>query len=763
MSTPAANVPLDTIAYDDKATRNFALATVIWGVVGMLVGVIISLQLAWPLMMETLKIDVSFLSYGRLRPLHTNAVIFAFVGNAVFAGVYYSLQRLLKARMFSDALTKFHFWGWQAIIVAAAITLPLGYSTSKEYAELEWPIDIAIALVWVGFGANMIGTIIKRREPHLYVAIWFYLATWFGITMLHVVNSLEIPAGPFKSYSVYAGVQDALVQWWYGHNAVAFFLTTPFLGLMYYFIPKISGRPVYSYRLSIVHFWSLIFLYIWSGPHHLLNSAAPDWLQTLGVVFSVMLLAPSWGGGINGLLTLRGAFDQVRRSAVLKFLVAAITFYMMSTFEGPLLSIREVNALSHNTDWTIGHAHSGALGWNGLLAFGIVYWLIPRIYKTTLHSEAAANLHFWIAIIAIALYTVSMWIAGIMQGMMQLQFDDKGYLVYSDWLRIVQENRPYYWLRVVAGVLYLVGGIIAVWNVVVTIRRAKPLEDESVRVARMTEDPAVAKPVAAALAVPGGAVAKTNALHGLLERWPTLFMGLIAVALVVGGLFEIVPSMIQGALSPRIATVTPYTPLELAGRDLYIREGCVGCHTQMVRTLRAEVERYKDPASGRAEYSRPGEAIFDRPFLWGSKRTGPDLAREGMIKAGDAGAAWHYRHFDEPQKAAEGTVMPHYRWLITNDLTLSDLPAKMRAQSIRPLLETYTDAQIASAVTDAEAQARQVAASLRKDASLGDLKDIERKEIVAMIAYLQRLGVDLFKPVPAIEVKGAVPTAGGKP
>ncbi len=376
------NTQVEKFSYDNNIVRLFANATILWGVVGMLVGLLVAFQLIFPV----LNLNLEYTAFGRIRPLHTNAVIFAFVGNGIFAGVYYSLQRLLKTRMYSDLLGKINFWGWQLIIVSAAITLPLGLTTSKEYAELEWPIDIAIALIWVVFGWNMFGTILKRRERHLYVAIWFYIATFVTVAVLHIVNSFELPVSLFKSYSWYAGVQDALVQWWYGHNAVAFFLTTPYLGLMYYFIPKAVNRPVFSYRLSIIHFWALIFLYIWAGPHHLLYTALPDWAQSLGVVFSVMLIAPSWGGMINGLLTLRGAWDKVRDSAVLKFLVVAVTAYGMSTFEGPMLSLKNVNAIAHFTDWIVAHVHVGALGWNGFLTFGMLYYLFPKLYKTQIFS-----------------------------------------------------------------------------------------------------------------------------------------------------------------------------------------------------------------------------------------------------------------------------------------------------------------------------------------------------------------------------------------
>ena len=739
-ATPAA-ATLDTFAYDNRSVRDFIIATVVWGLVGMLVGVLIALQLAWP----AANFDLPWLSYGRIRPLHTNAVVFAFAGNAIFAGFYYSLQRLLKARMYSDVLSRINFWGWQLIILAAAITLPLGKTTSKEYAELEWPIKIAIAVVWVAFGINMIGTILKRRERHLYVAIWFYIATFLGITMLHVINGLAVPVSFLKSYPVYAGVQDALVEWWYGHNAVAFFLTTPFLGMMYYFLPKAAERPIYSYRLSIVHFWSLIFLYIWAGPHHLLNTALPEWAQTLGVVFSVMLIAPSWGGMINGLLTLRGAWDKVRTSAVLKFLVGAVTFYGMATFEGCLLALRDVNALSHDTDWTIGHVHSGALGWVGLLTFGIIYWMIPRLCRTTLWSEAMANLHFWIATIGICIYAVAMWIAGITEGSMQLAFDSNSHLVYRDWSEIVRATIPFFWVRLGAGLIYLAGMVLCAINVFQTICHGKPVQDETVQAPPLIRDTEYVAQIDAALSKSGWRDFSTS-MHSLVERWPAVMILFAAGALAIGGLCEIVPNMIQGALSPKIASVTPYTPLELTGRDIYIREGCSNCHTQMIRTLRAETERYG------GQYTRPGEGIYDRPFLWGSKRTGPDLGREGVLRPY---AAWHYYHLQRPSSMSTVTVMPNYPWLISDDMDLSDIGTKLAVLAGMPMFTPYKAADIEQAESNARAQALVVANELRKEPRLKDDKDLEKKEIVAVIAYLQRLGTDLGKPSPA-----TVSTAG---
>jgi cytochrome c oxidase cbb3-type subunit I/II len=727
-SRPAA---LEIFSYDDRIVRDFIIATLVWGAIGMLVGVLIALQLAWP----AANFEVSWLTYGRLRPLHTNAVIFAFAGNAIFAGCYYSMQRLLKARLPNDLLSRFHFWGWQVIIVAAAITLPLGITTSKEYAELEWPIDIAIAIVWVSYGVNMLWHIAVRRERHLYVAIWFYLATWIAIAMLHIVNSLAVPYSSLHSYPVYAGIQDALVQWWYGHNAVAFFLTTPFLGLMYYFLPKAAGRPVYSYRLSIVHFWSLIFIYIWAGPHHLLNSAMPEWAQTLGVVFSIVLLAPSWGGMINGLLTLRGAWDRVRTDPVLKFFVAAVTFYGMATFEGSLLSLREVNALSHNTDWTVGHVHSGALGWVGLMVFGVVYWVVPRLWRTPLWSTALANTHFWMATIGIGVYAISMWIAGIMEGVMQLSFDDHARLAYRDWMEIVKATIPFYWIRLWGGATYFVGIGLCLYNIWRTARSSMGVIDEAASAAPMVPDSEYMPKIEAALAR-STMRERGTALHRLIERWPTVMVVLASIAVVIGGACEIIPSLIQGALTPRIASVEPYTPLELTGRDIYIREGCVGCHTQLIRTLRAETERYG------GEYTRPGEGIYDRPFLWGSKRTGPDLAREGVLRPS---IAWQWLHLGNPRAVAPGSIMPSYPWLLSDDTDLTSLPDKMRALAGMPIFTPYSNEAIAHALRDAEIQAKAIADELRKEQRV-DIEGVERKEAIALIAYLRRLGTDLGKP-----------------
>ena len=729
-STPAPTLPprpLDTVAYDNAIVGKFIIATIIWGVVGFLVGLIVAAQMAWP----ALNFDLPWISNGRLRPLHTNAVIFAFAGNAIFAGVYYSLQRLLKARLYSDKLSAIHFWGWQTIIVLAAITLPLGLSTAKEYAELEWPIDLLIAVIWVIFGLNLIGTLFQRRERHLYVAIWFYLATWVAITMLHVVNSAQVPVTLTKSYSMYAGIQDALVQWWYGHNAVAFFLTTPFLGLMYYFLPKATGKPIYSYRLSILHFWALIFIYIWAGPHHLLNSSTPEWAQTLGVVFSLMLIIPSWGGSLNGFLTMKGCGAQVRKDPILWFWIASLTCYTITTFEGCMLSLRNVNALAHNTDWTIGHVHNGALGWVGMMIFAIAYWLVPRLWKTELYSVGLAKAHFWLAAAGIAAYVIALWIAGVTQGVMQLAFTDTGHLQHPSFIDVVHASIPWYWVRLGGGLLYFVGIILCAVNLFKTIARGK-LGDDTVQVAPLAPEAGAGELVSAALAKPDWR-SRTSALHGLVERWPLVMLVGATIALSIGSVVEIVPHLIQGALSPTISTVKPYTPLELTGRDLYIREGCTGCHTQMIRTLRAETERY-------GQYTMPGEHIYDRPFLWGSKRTGPDLAREGVLRPS---AAWQYSHLVKPTALVPGSIMPAYPWMATDDADLSTLSSKLAVLAAAPLYTPYSKQEIADAVVIAQAQAKVIADELRLQPEFKDVQGLEKKELIALVAYLKRLGTDL--------------------
>ena len=702
---------VESFQYDNKTVRNFAIATIIWGVVGMTVGLWIALQLVFPTVLNLQP----YFNFGRIRPLHTNAVIFAFVGNAMFMGVYYSLQRLLKARMFSDVLSKIHFWGWQLIIVAAAITLPLGISTAKEYAELEWPIDIAITLIWVVFGFNMFATIIKRRERHLYVAVWFYIATFVTVAVLHLVNSFELPVTLFKSYSWYAGVQDALVQWWYGHNAVAFFLTTPFLGLMYYFLPKAANRPVFSYKLSIIHFWALIFLYIWAGPHHLLYTALPNWAQSLGIVFSFMLIFPSWGGMINGLLTLRGAWDKVREDVILKFMVVAVTAYGMATFEGPMLSLKSINAVAHFSDWIIAHVHIGGLGWNGMLTFGILYWLIPRIYRTELYSKKLANIHFWLATLGILFYAIPMYWAGWQQVSMWKQFTESGQLKYQ-FLETVTYMAPFYAMRALGGALYLTGAIVGMVNFFKTISKGNLLANED------AQAPALEKTYTKHAG---------EHWHRWIERKPTPFLLLSLVVILIGGLVELVPTFLVKSNIPTISSVKPYTPLELQGRDIYTREGCYTCHSQMIRPFRSETERY-------GEYSKAGEFVYDHPFQWGSKRTGPDLAREGAGNLKKSNT-WHYNHLEEPNAISTGSVMPSYSFLIDANLDTASTPLKINA--MRTLGVPYAADYAHKANQDLMTQAQGISDNLKQDG----IKVAPNKEIIALIAYLQRLGTDITK------------------
>jgi cytochrome c oxidase cbb3-type subunit I/II len=776
------------IVYNDKVVRQFLWASVLFGIVGMLVGIIVALQLAyWPANLAP------YLSFGRLRPLHTNALIFAFVGNMLFSGIYYSTQRLVKARLASDLLSATHFWGWQLIIVAAAVTLPLGISTAKEYAELEWPIDIAIAVIWVVFAINFFWTLGKRREKHLYVAIWFYIATIITIAVLHIVNSFELPVSAWKSYSVFAGVQDAMVQWWYGHNAVAFFLTTPILGIMYYFLPKAADRPVFSYRLSIVHFWGLVFLYIWAGPHHLLYTALPDWAQSLGMVFSLMLWAPSWGGMLNGLLTLRGAWDKVRTDPVLKFLAAGVTFYGMSTFEGPLLSIKAVSGLAHYTDWIIAHVHGGTLGWNGLMAAGMFYWLVPRLYGTKLHSRGAANFHFWIATVGILLYVISMWVAGITQGLMWRAMNETGGLLYPNFVETLIAIRPMYWARLVGGSLYFIGFIIMTWNLIKTAQAGSAVDGE-IEVPVLTEprDKTVpwpklvfGQPIMASVIVMAllfamvlfdGLMSTVLALtavmwivaaiaisirdrnsekipwHRAIEGRAGVFTVIVTLAILVGGIIEIIPLVISVPETIRTTKNVPYTPLELEGRDVYVREGCYTCHSQMIRPFTWETARY-------GKVSTLDDSIFDHPFQWGSRRIGPDLARVG----GKYADVWHYKHMTDPREISPGSNMPPYDHLSQEALDFSKTANKLRV--MRNVGVPYKPDQIQTAEEVARSNAATIAAGLAENAGVAiceepsaDCELLVNSRMVALIAYLQRLGrVPADKPIAAADTKEVAP------
>ena len=745
-------------SYDNSIVRAFLWATIVFGVVGFLLGLTAALMLFYPELPEfffgtddptikSLRVIGSegiqglinsqgAFGFGRIRMLHTSAVIFAFVGNCIFAGAYYSMQRLLKTRLFSDTLSWVHFWSWQIMIVSVVITFLMGINTSKEYAEHEWPIDILITFSWVIFGINMFGTIAKRRVRHLYVAIWFYIGTWIAVAMLHIFNNLEVPLSftGWKSYSAYAGVKDALVQWWYGHNAVAFFLTTPILGLMYYFVPKAADRPVFSYKLSIIHFWSLIFIYIWAGPHHLQYTALPGWVQALGTGFSVMLIAPSWGGMLNGLLTLRGAWDKVRENPILKFFVVAITCYGMATFEGPILATKTLNKIGHYTDWIIGHVHLGALGWNGFIAFGMIYYLVPILWRTKLYSTKMANWHFWLGTMGIIFYAIPLYIAGFTQGLMWKQFNPDGTLIWKNWLDTVEAIIPYYYMRFFGGVLYIFGAILMVINVVATVRAGSFQKDVP------AEAPALAKITKNRKSSEG--------YHLWLERTPLIFSILSFVALAIGGMIQIIPTLLVKENVPTITSVKPYTPLELEGRDLYIREGCNACHSQMIRPFRDEVVRFNGK---NGQYSKEGELVYDRPFLWGSKRTGPDLHRQG----GKNPSSWHFKHMYNPRSTSAGSIMPRYPWLIANKLDRSLTQDKIRF--MKNVYDVpYTDAEIDSANTWANDQAAKIVKDIYNEAP--DIKKaleaekarkganfipLEQREITALIAYLQRLGTDI--------------------
>ena len=744
---------MQTFKYDNKIVKYFLYATIFWSVMAFLFGVIVATLKFFPELpdiifgtddpglfslfgggIEGLANTNGMAGFGRLRMIHTTFAIFAFVGNGFFLGAYYSIQRLVKARMGSDVLSWIHFWSWQLFILLSLVSFLYGFNTSKEYAEHEWPLDILIAVSWILFGVNMLITLAKRRVRHIYVAIWFYLGTWTAVAMLHVFNNLELPVtwsltSP-KSYSLYAGVQDALVQWWYGHNAVAFVLTTPILGLMYYFVPKAANRPVFSYKLSIIHFWSLIFVYIWAGPHHLLYTALPGWVQALGTGFSIMLIAPSWGGMLNGLLTLRGAWDKVRENPVLKFFVVAITCYGMATFEGPMLATKTLNKIGHFTDWIPAHVHVGTLGWNGFMIFGMIYWLAPRLFNTKLYSTRMANQHFWIATLGILFWVIPMYVAGWTQGLMWQQFNEDGTLKYGNFLQTVTILKDWlYPLRAFGGTLYLIGSFLLVINIWKTVRRGSFVANEEVQ--------------APALPKMSKARQKGETVHGWIERMPNTLTVLSLVAVSIGGLVEIVPTMVVKSNVPTIASVKPYTPLELEGRDIYIREACNSCHTQMIRPFRDEVKRY-------GEYSKPGEYVYDHPFLWGSQRSGPDLQRQG----GKNPDAWHYKHMWDPRETSPGSIMPRYPWLIFNKLDRDLTEDKMR--TLVKLGVPYEDEEIENAQTAMDKQALAIEESIfgaaddlktkyeKEQLEKGeDFVPLRDREIVALIAYLQRLGTDI--------------------
>ncbi|RIU86178.1 cytochrome-c oxidase, cbb3-type subunit I [Candidatus Karelsulcia muelleri] len=729
---------IEKFYYDNKIVKAFLYATIFWAFTGFFIGVIISLMLFYPDIPEiifghSLNNYNGIMGYGRLRMIHTTTVIFAFVGNIIFTGSYYSLQRLLKSRMYSDILSWINFWGWQIFIILSWITFLLGINTSKEYAEHEWPLDIIICIVWIIYGINIIGTILKRRIKHIYVSIWFFIGTWVSVCILHIFNNIELPIYlfSFKSYSIYAGVQDALVQWWYGHNAVAFILTTPILGLMYYFVPKASGKPIYSYKLSIIHFWSLIFIYIWAGPHHLIYTALPAWAQMLGTIFSIMLIAPSWGGMLNGLLTLRGIWNKVRKNHILKFFVLSITCYGMATFEGPMLATKKLNSIAHFTDWIVAHVHIGTLGWNGFMAFGVIYWLVEKLWNTKIYSKLYANIHLFLGTLGIIIYVIPMYWSAIVQSKMWKGFNPDGTLINKNFLDSVISIIPFYKIRFIGGILYMLGMIYMIYNIYKTIKKGSFINDE------------VSKTITENSKIEYEVENEEVNFHSWLERKPIIFIILTVIVVSIGGLVEIIPTMVIKSNIPTISSVKPYTPLELEGRDIYIREGCNGCHSQMVRPFRDEVVRYR-------EYSKAGEFVYDHPFLWGSKRTGPDLAREG----GKNTNSWHLQHMYDPRYTSPGSIMPRYPWLIYRKLDISNTSLKM--YSMKKLGVTYSKRDIENTYNYLDRQAVFLEQQIYKESpeikkqiefqkkyygnKFIPLKD---REIIALISYLQRLGTDI--------------------
>jgi cytochrome c oxidase cbb3-type subunit I/II len=744
------SAPAGSFSYDDAIVRWFVGATLFWGLMAMLGGVVVGCLLVMPKLFQGVSPAFApWLTFGRLRPIHTNAAIYAFIGNAIFAAIYYSTQRLCKARMWSGWLSRLHFWSWQAIIVAACVTLPLGITQGKEFAELEWPIDIAIAVVWIlFFGVNFFATLAVRRDRHLYISLWFYIASIIAVGVLHLVNNFVVPIGWDKSYPMFGGVQEAMLQWWYGHNLLAFLLTMPFLGLMYYFLPKAANRPIYSYRLAIIHFWALVLLYVWAGPQHLHFTTIPEWASSLGMIFGLMLWMPAWGGLINGLMTLRSAGAKMALDPVLKFFFVALVFYGIATLEGSLMSVKSVNALTQYSDWTIAHMHVGALGWNGMLIFAMTYWLLPKLYQTKLWSPMLVTWHLRIAVLGILLYIIPIHIAGIIQTWMWRAQNDLGRLQYVGFLESIQASFPYWWARLVGGGLYVLGMFMLGFNVLMT-RATRPAKYEVQLFKARREDEVLSETPPPPASLEGKPVLDfavtmerfaSLVWHRRWERQPAKVTWAILLIVVVASLAELIPTFIIRSNVPLIATVKPYTPLELAGRDLYIAEGCFNCHSQMIRPLVAEVQRY-------GEFSKPGESVYDHPVQWGSRRIGPDLAREG----GKQSSYWHWQHFEKPDKLSPGSIMPAYQDLLDQELNHREIGRRMAAiKDLGAVAETDG----AKAEDSSKKQAEKIAAEIIAQGGPVEYGDhlVKDTVAVALIAYIQRVGTDRFKteaPAPA--------------
>lgn len=734
---------LETYRYNDGIVRMFVGATVLWGALAMLAGLLIALLMVIPKLFYELGSDAEFLGFGRLRPVHTNAAIFAFAGNAIFAGIYYSTQRLCKARMWSDVLGWLHFWGWQAVILAAVVSYPLGITQGRAYAEMQWPLDIALAVVWIGcFGINFFMTLATRREPRLYLSLWFYIATIVAFSLLHVINNLVSPLGLWQSFPLFAGVQDAVLQWWYGQNVISFLLIMPFLGLMYYFVPKVAERPIYSYRLGVAHFWSLVLLCVLAGPHMVHYSVMPEWLSSLAMLFGVMLWMPYWGGLVNGLLTLRQGRQTSITEPVQQFFYAALLFYAVATLGGPLLSIKSFNALTHYSDWTIAHIHTATLGWNGMLVFGMFYWLMPRLFQTKLWNTQLVSLHFWLATLGVLLYIVPTYAAGMMQGVMWQSLDDTGRLAYPDFVETLERSAPFWWLRLFGGSIFFVGAVLLGLNLVLTwARRPASYETPELSAARLScsvdEPVAVVSQLADKPVLEFGKRVEAWARFGWHQRWerrPLKFTTLVFLAFTIPSLVALLPVFVVRGNVPAIDTVKPYTPLELVGRDLFIAEGCYNCHSQMVRRLVPETHRFGD-------YSQAGESAFDSPTQWGKRRIGPDLARVG----GRQSSAWHWAHLEDPQAVSPGSVMPSFDYLLDRELDFNKTIERVTA--VQRMGVPYVH-ELEEAPELARRQAEAIAAEIVSQG--GPVKRgqllVMNSQAVALIAYLQRLGVDLNRP-----------------